>query len=573
MTSGLALAVLLGAAALVAIARYLASRRTHGSAPLVLVALQVPIAALLWFALSEPPEPARHALVVLTADATFPQDAAPEHAVALPEARPDARIERVPDLATALRRHPGATGLRILGAGLIARDRDAARGLPLELESPSEPSGLVEVDAPGTVVAGRRFSISGRVAGVDAVRAELRDPGDRVVATAVPDEDGRFVLDATAGPEGIARWRVRVLGEDDAERDAADVPIAVIATPALRVGIAAGSVSPELKYLRRALQDAGHSVASRLALGGGVEVADAALALDAASLAALDVLVLDERAWRALAAAQRAAIEAAVREGLGLVLRATGPLDDAVRRDWRALGLAIEADPDTSASFALERGGDVTAALTTLPWRVADRDTSSIELAGRRIGAWRPLGLGRIAFWRLADSHRLVTTGDAARHGETWAAALETLARARGARTPRVLDPAQVGERVVICGLDAAYAVVAPDGTRTALVPDRDADDCAGYWPQGPGLHVVAADVAQDPATATPFVVRAPHTSPSLARSELAAATQALERSHAAEPQQGPRARPPYLRAYALLAAFALLVLCWLLERRALRRA
>ena len=72
-----------------------------------------------------------------------------------------ADVERVPDLATALRRHPGTQRVRVVGAGLEARDRDAVRGLALEFAADALPRGLVELDAPR---AGRRRRASSRSA-------------------------------------------------------------------------------------------------------------------------------------------------------------------------------------------------------------------------------------------------------------------------------------------------------------------------------------------------------------------------------------------------------------------------
>ena len=46
--------------------------------------------------------------------------------LALPEARAGGDVARVPDLGTALRQHPGTTRVHVVGAGLVARDRDAA---------------------------------------------------------------------------------------------------------------------------------------------------------------------------------------------------------------------------------------------------------------------------------------------------------------------------------------------------------------------------------------------------------------------------------------------------------------
>lgn len=65
------------------------------------------------------------------------------------------------------------------------------------------------------------------------------------------------------------------------------------------------------------------------------------LAMNAAALRRVDVLVLDERSWAGLSAGKRgavlAAVLAAVRQGLGLVLRATGPVSPVVRRQWAVM--------------------------------------------------------------------------------------------------------------------------------------------------------------------------------------------------------------------------------------------
>ena len=43
--------------------------------------------------------------------------------------------ERVPDLATAIRRHRGTRDIVVVGEGLAARDRDAVRGFPLRFDA------------------------------------------------------------------------------------------------------------------------------------------------------------------------------------------------------------------------------------------------------------------------------------------------------------------------------------------------------------------------------------------------------------------------------------------------------
>ena len=115
------------------------------------IALQLVAALLLGLCLFPPTSRERlrdGELVVLTPRATPAQLAATPAGtddVALPGVDAARAVERVPDLGTALRRHPDVRRLRIVGGGLPARDRDAARGIAAEFDAVPLPRGLVEL--------------------------------------------------------------------------------------------------------------------------------------------------------------------------------------------------------------------------------------------------------------------------------------------------------------------------------------------------------------------------------------------------------------------------------------------
>ncbi|MDW7601993.1 hypothetical protein R1V99_16025, partial [Stenotrophomonas maltophilia] len=127
--SGLNLWIALALAVIVAIASVRQSRgnTAHRGRRWGVIGLQVIVATLLYFCLVPPTrqQPAA-GLVVLGIDAgkagAFPASAG--SLWLLPEAADVPGAKRVPDLATALRQHPAST-LTLVGAGLVARDRDA----------------------------------------------------------------------------------------------------------------------------------------------------------------------------------------------------------------------------------------------------------------------------------------------------------------------------------------------------------------------------------------------------------------------------------------------------------------
>lgn len=552
------------------------------------VAGMIASAVLLYFFLQPPAgESQAPALKLLTADAR-PEDAAAaagEIVLALPEAPDFANVVRVPDLGTALRRHPSATVLRIRGAGLESRDLDAAAGQRLEFTPPPLPAGIVELSAPTVVQRGRRFTVQGRVAGAPGGRIELLDPAGRRSGTADLGEDGRFQLQANAGPVGRLDYRLQVRSADDGTLETLSLPLDVQTGAPLRVWVLAGAPGPELKYLRRWALDAGLALRTRIAVGGGVDIGDPPLPFTAATLREFDLVVIDDRAWRELGDAGRTTLREAVREGLGLLLRLTaepGERERALLRDW---GFAVEtADlargvrvpgsehPDAAPAVAAvtddsdeDRATDTAPLLSRRPLRLqaADGVTLQRDERGDTLALWRGEGRGRVALWTLSDSFRLVLAGRRGAHGSLWAQAFATLARPDGERPLALPVSARVGTRNLFCGLDEGARVSAPDGASVTLRRDPASGDrhCAAWWPTTAGWHEL-----QSGGRVGRFPVRGKDEGLALvavARQEATLALLATPAASAGGSMPVPGSRWPWGLAWLLVSAGL-----WWLERR-----
>lgn len=583
------LAIALATIALLASVRAVMSMRHTPTSTARQVARAIGIAAsatLLYFFLQPPSAPPRvAALKLLTANASAADAvAAPgEIVLALPEAPGFADVARVPDLETALRRHPAATPLRLRGDGLEARDHDAARGRTLEYTPPPLPAGLVELSAPTRVPRGRRFTVQGHVAAAPGGRIELLDPAGRVDDDAVLDDDGRFRLATSAGPAGRVEYRLRVRTAQDTTLEDLALPLEVIPGEPLRVWVLAGGPGPELKYLRRWALDASLRLHSQVAVGGNVDIGDPPRPFTAASLREFDLLVLDERAWRDLGERGRATLREAVREGLGVLLRLTadpGTQERAVLRAWgfaadpadlpRSLLLPGSERPDAApvatgpdAAAAETQATDTAPRLSRRPLRLAADDGVPLlhDHRGGVLALWRSEGRGRIALWTLSDSFRLVLAGRRAAHGSLWAQAFDTLARPSGGRDAAVPEHVRAGERSVFCDLGDDARVLAPDRKAAALVRDPTSR-CAAYWPAQAGWHEL-----QTGRQSLAFPVRAPTEGLALAAAARRETTRALAAAAAATPvAKGspiPGPRWPWGLAWLLVSAAL-----WWLERR-----
>ncbi|WP_347259654.1 carboxypeptidase regulatory-like domain-containing protein, partial [Rudaea sp.] len=440
-----------------------------------------------------------------------------------------------------------------------------ARGLVAAFDAAPLPRGLVELDMPAGVRAGSVWRVDGRVEAVADGRVELRDPSGAVVAVQALDKQGRFALHASAKVEGTALFVLHVLDRDGAQADTATVPLSVRAGSPLKIVLLAGAPDAELKYLRRWAADAGLALTSRIALSDGVALTEGAAALDDAALRTADIAIVDERAWAALAAPRRQALIAAVHDGLGLLLRATGPLPAPVAADWADLGFRVQA-ADAPPPVALDRTlglADSGLAFSRQALAVEAGDAAPLLRAddGSTLAWLRDLGHGRVALWLLADSYRLALGGAAPAYGTLWGDALAAVARARGGRDPSLPQSVRVDERVVFCGIAADAAIGDAAGTRLPL--NVDARGCAAYWPATPGWQALLGGDQR-----RPFYVRARDEAVGLAAQDRLRATRALLGASVSTAVSATRGQPlprwPFFLAW-LVAAAAL----WRLERGA----
>lgn len=551
-----AIAVVLGFAAALAMASSIlrqyradAATRARGWRLTLLLIAQPLMAGLLYLALFPPLRDSEAGtMVVATAGARASEAAsAGETRVALPEAIASAS-ERAPDLATALRRHPGTQRLRLLGTGLEPRDRDAARGLAIEWRPAPLPRGVSGLWAPQEVAAGGEFSVSGRVEAMPGAVVELLDPGLQRVDRAAVAADGDFRVGAIARIPGLMNFRLRLREANQAIVEEIELPMSVVADTPPRVLVLAGAPSPELKYLRRWASDAGIKLHTQIDVGGGLQLGDAPMSLNATTLAGFDLVVLDERVWEGLGESQRAAMTGAMRDGLGVLLRIGGPLSPRTRTQLRALGFELGAGADSvevrlSPSSADEEAtrarigpGTIDAprardeAVAELP--VLNRRALTLDGAGahsllrgtdgKAFASWRSTGRGRLGLWSLSDSFRLTLVGRDDLHGQWWSAAFGALARAQPKPVLRIDGEARQDRRVSLCGLSDKALVRTPQGHDIDLLidPASGSERCAAFWPTEAGWHVL-----RQGERLQPFAVRGRDEAPGLRASELRDAT------------------------------------------------
>jgi hypothetical protein len=585
-----ALVIALGA--LGGAARLLLRRRDWRAG--ALAAMMLGSGLLLYFTLYPPRLPVGgETLVVATAEAPADVQAQPgERLIALPEAPAIAGAERVPDLATALRRYPQAARLRIIGRGLALRDREIAAGMPITFAPLPVPRGLVRFDLPADTPAGAIFTVAGEVKGLAGGTAELLDPAGRRVDRRAIRADGSIVLGGTARAPGLALFTLRLRGRDAKIVSDTPVPLRTLEQRPLRVMLI-GSPSPEVKYLRRWAEDSGLELQSRIEVGGGVNLGGDPVQLDAGTLREVDVVIIDDHLLASLGGASRAAISGAVADGLGVVIRMTAPATAAARETWRKLGLSVEEGSEVvpvvlpplaldDETLAARRGPgtpDAPPDINTIDdpapelgrWQVGTGPgfvPTVTDADGGALSGWQQRQQGRVALWTIANSFALVLNGQADRYYQWWSDTVSAVARPDSAFRPEVPALVQAEERMAVCGVGGAATVTAPNAKAVPLVIDPAAgpQGCAAYWPSAAGVHRLMQP-GRDGVQEFAFYVFSDEALQALKAREIGEATsvwaaaQDTPAARSAGEQRGPRW--PYFLGWLLLSG-----MLWFGERR-----
>ncbi|HEV8629402.1 MAG TPA: hypothetical protein VGV61_03725 [Thermoanaerobaculia bacterium] len=424
----------------------------------------------------------------------------------------------LPDAAGLVRLHPEASRLRVAGFGL-SRWELAELSLPVVApRPPALPFGLARAAWPRRLPLGAPFEVHGQIAGAPAGGATVRLAGPplEAVAARLPAGSSPFVLRAT--PRGPGRHLLELRLEAAGRRPAnAQLDVEVVAEAPPAVLWLDEAPTPEGRELKRWLSAAGAPFAWRAQPTRGVTrgevvgvpgLAGSALtSLTPGLLRRFDLAVASPRALAALGGGERAALDTAVRDGLGLLLRA-GRENDPVALGVRFAARPLPGGGELAAHIAWRDGE---SAALPLPARelapAADLLPLASDRGGRLLAAWRPLGGGALGVTLVDDSWRWVLEGHAADHRRLWRETITALARPAAVPPrwevppgPLLVDAPVTATITGVEGAPPAATVRDPAGRLLPLAPRQDADELSRwsvtFWPRQTGWYAVGEGAA-----------------------------------------------------------------------------
>jgi hypothetical protein len=411
-------------------------------------------------------------------------------------------------------REPALGTLTVAGHGLEAAQwQRFPDDLTIDFNPPPL-SGLVASAWQRSLPQGEPLIVTGRYADVpseNATTIELLDPAGLTVAAHDLLSGDAFELITRPKAPGLLEYRLRVLGKEG-ELHTEPVPVYVRSGERPLLYVLQSAPSFETRQLRNWAGDSSATLVVDTVITKDRELRQLVnagqLADDRLSPALLGITglsVVDGRAWAGLDGGRRAWFDAAVREGMGLLILADSDLAAHLEQDDPLLqGFGLAEREREQDGYVPEWQGLQSEQQLALPGlELVNREGAALTRieSGEVVEAYRNVGLGRVAVSILRERHRWLTSGDDATYTAYWARLMGRLGRP--GPLPYLLPlsddtwPRQ-HRRVRLCAMAGDTNVsfqVAPLQGKPMLELKSAAPSvggprrCAEFWPDRAGWH------------------------------------------------------------------------------------
>ena len=390
-------------------------------------------------------------------------------------------------------RLPAVRELVVVGWGLDSARLPEFAGLTVSFVPSPLPPGVIQAAWPEQITEGDAFVVQGRLKEAGGAVSLVAPDGSADSVRAA--DDGSFTLRLRPRARGFTRFLLRSAAATDT------IGVQVAGPHPLRLLVLRGAPDYESSRLRDWVSRRGGSVAMRTRISAGRRRTERINTgselperITAPLLRQFDVAAIDAASLRALSPAERAALDAAVRdEGLGLLVDPESPPFGAF------------AGRAGSRSGRIRLGAELAPAVTLSPAALRGRSavpgTAGAGLfrdeAGNIVAEWRPQGAGRVGTTLVRNPSRWTLGGEPELFDRYWASLLGALARPGPAWALSGGGISRPGEPVRLQREGEAIGqaiVLRPDGAAdtVALDPGADSASSAGiYWPRSAGRHLV----------------------------------------------------------------------------------
>jgi hypothetical protein len=242
------------------------------------------------------------------------------------------RAITIPNLSYFLKSNPNIQKLKIYGYGLSAAELEDLKGYQIVFHPSTNPSGIISANWPAKLKTSESLQVQGTYqnSGSETVKLLLKGLGKTVDSTSIEAKANKsFSFKTNPKQTGKAVYELIALQKKDTLAKE-PVPVQVGDQAPMKVLILASFPDFEYKFLKNWLYENQYPLAFRSQISKNKYASDF-LNMDgfnlnqisSASLKKFDILIIDEEELAAISPGERASIDLAVKNGMGLLIRVT----------------------------------------------------------------------------------------------------------------------------------------------------------------------------------------------------------------------------------------------------------
>ncbi|WP_316736653.1 hypothetical protein [Pedobacter aquatilis] len=350
---------------------------------------------------------------------------------------------QIPDLAYFLKTHPEVNKINIYGYGLSSTELKNIKGCKVEFHPSNKINGIISANWPSKLKVTEKFLIQGiyKNTGKSDIKLLLKGLGKTIDSITVkPNAETSFSFKNQPTQIGKAVFNLIAFnGKNTISSE--PVPFTVNEQPEMKVLILASFPDFEYKFLKKWLFDNHYPLAYRSKISKDKYTTDFLNlnnlnlnSVNASALKQFDVLIIDEDELSALSVGEKTAIQTAINNGLGVIIRIANSKSSIFLSD-RFPRYESPIQKDKGLVPVEKREG---VKLSKLPiaqsifLNPSENNQAVItETNGKLLVASKINGLGKLTASTLASSYNWLLSGKELDYATYWSALLTKTGRTK----------------------------------------------------------------------------------------------------------------------------------------------
>lgn len=353
------------------------------------------------------------------------------------------KTTQIPDLAYFVKTHPEINKINIFGYGLNESELENLNGYHINFHPSNKINGIISANWASRLKSTKQLLVQGiyQNSSDNNVKLILKGFGNSIDSLTIkPNTSSNFSFKSQPKQIGKAVFSLIALsGKDTLSKE--PVPFIVNEQPEMKVLILGSFPDFEYKFLKKWLVDNHYPLAYRSKISKDkyttdfLNVSNTSISnISASALKAFDVLIIDENELSSISAGEKVAIQTALSNGLGVIIRISNPKSSGIFSDkFSRFESPIQKDKGVNSKYEDVKLNKLPVEQSIFLTASDNNQILITEASGKILAASKLNGLGKLTATTLSTTYNWILAGKESDYAIYWSALLSKTARKKSA--------------------------------------------------------------------------------------------------------------------------------------------